>query len=311
MSMASVDDHAGKRGTTARRSLRQRLLRIAGIVLVFYVVILAMFYSLQAKLIFPGAATQGTAEARVNAPAGARLVTLSAGGERVVALFGKALGPDGQEASDAAQRPTILFFYGNGMCLADTLEEFRLFRELGANVMIPDYLGYGLSGGSPSEKSCYATADAAYAWLQTSGEVDPHKIVAGGWSLGAAVALDLAVKKPVTALVMLCPFTSVADMAKAHYPFLPARALLAHRFENLAKIDKVTCPTLIAHGALDDIVPYAMSERLAKAAGPRATHVRVEGAYHNDFMLVARKQIRQRIEGLLKSLRQSDSAQGG
>jgi len=257
-------------------------------VAVFYLTVVIVFYALQTKLIFPGAVTQGLPEARVVPPPGARLVELDAGGQRVVALFGGALDEAGRAAADAYDRPTILFFYGNGMCLADTLEEFEVFRKLGANVLIPEYLGYGLSAGEPSEKACYATADAAYRWLIDSGQVAGERIIVGGWSLGAAVAVDLATRKPVVGLVMLSPFTSVADMAKTHYPMLPASMLLSHRFDSLAKMPRVTCPIIIGHGTLDDIVPYAMSERLAKAARCPVVELRVEGAYHNDFMLVGR-----------------------
>ena len=71
------------------------------------------------------------------------------------------------------------------------------FRRLGANVMIPDYVGYGLSGGSPSEAGCYATADTAYEHLKGRKDVDPGKIVAAGWSMGGGVAVDLAARRPV------------------------------------------------------------------------------------------------------------------
>ena len=86
-------------------------------------------------MIFPGQVTQGLPEARVDPPSGSEPVTLKArGGERVVALFGPARPKLGDiPLPDARSRPTILYFYGNGNCLASCLDEFDAFRRLGAN----------------------------------------------------------------------------------------------------------------------------------------------------------------------------------
>ena len=300
----------GAEGTARPRSLAYRLKRALAIMALFYLAVVGMLYALQTKIIFPGASTQGQPDAIVVPPRGARLLELGSEGKpKIVALFGTALDKDRNPAADAANRPTILFFYGNGMCLADTLEEFEEFRSLGANVLIPDYLGYGLSGGEPSEAGCYATADAAYDWLIESSEVDPGKILVGGWSLGAAVATDLAVRKPVVGLMMLSPFTSTAQMAAVHYPFLPAGPLLKHRFENLKKIPQVKVPILIGHGTLDDIVPFEMSKRLAAAATAPVVHVEVPGAYHNDFMIVGRSRVHSELARRIAALGSQPDAQ--
>ena len=82
-------------------------------------------------------------------------------GRAIVALFGKALQRDGQPMADAGHRPTIIYFYGNGACMAYSTDVFDHVRRLGANVIVPDFEGYGMSGGKPSEAGCYAAADAA------------------------------------------------------------------------------------------------------------------------------------------------------
>jgi pimeloyl-ACP methyl ester carboxylesterase len=261
-------------------------------VAVLYLMVVLVFYGLQTKLIFPGSVGQGQLAAQIKNAGDAELVELStADGHKVTALFGRALRRGGASREDAQTRPTILYFYGNGMSLVNVAQEFAAFRQLGANVMIPDYVGYGMSGGEPSEAGCYATADAAYAWLASSPDVDSQKIIVGGWSLGAAVAADLAVRRPVAGLMMFSAFTSLADVAGQLYPFLPVRWLLKHRFESLAKLPQFKGPTLIAHGDEDDLAPYAMSERLAKAAAGQVTHLRIEGAGHNDFWSVGANQI--------------------
>jgi fermentation-respiration switch protein FrsA (DUF1100 family) len=277
------------------------------VALLVYLGLCAVLYALQTRLIFPGSATQGDPAAAVRPAPGSELVTLrTAAGDRVAALFGPALKADGSPRGDAARCPTVVFFYGNGMCLSAAADDlFGLFRRLGANVLIPEYVGYGLSGGSPSEAGCYATADAAYDHLLARKDVDPERIVACGWSLGGAVAVDLAVRRKVAGLAVFSTFTGAVDLARRLFPFLPASALLRHRFDSRSKIGRVTVPVLIGHGRNDSIVPHEMSERLADAAvsAPEVTRYTVEGADHNDFFLVGSAQTVARLQPFLDRLR--------
>src|SRR5262245_44612605 len=123
---------------------------------------------IQGMLIFPGAATQGTRASAVSGPADGELVRLNtSSGERVAALFGPALDPDGQPIANAHECPIIVFFYGSGATLARSLDLAFELRTMGANVLIPDYVGYGMSTGRPSEQGCYETAAAALDWLKS------------------------------------------------------------------------------------------------------------------------------------------------
>ena len=177
--------------------------------LVSHLGLLTLFHSFQTRVIFPGADTQGQSFAKVVPRPGSRLVSLEAKrGERVVALYGPALLSDGSPDPDAVLRPTMIFFYGNAMCVGYSQQDFDRFRRLGLNVIIPDYIGYGMSGGSPSEKGCQATADAVYDYLVTTAKVDPGTIVSAGWSLGGAVAIDLASRRRVGGLIAFSTFTS-------------------------------------------------------------------------------------------------------
>ena len=268
----------------SRRSWRRIGWRIVRIPLFVYLGLTLVLAAFQTNLIFPGRSSQGKPEARFVSPTGSERVHLTtADGTPIVALFGPALAADGQPREDAASRPTVLFFYGNGMCLASSLEEFELFRRLGANVLIPEYPGYGLSGGSPGERSCYQAADASYRHLLGRRDVDPDRIVAAGWSIGGAVAIDLASREPVAGLIALSTFTSLARVAAIHMPFLPHRLLLRHRFESGRKIGKVRAPILLGHGMADRIVPAFFLARLAELAGKPVDRVEIDGAEHNDF----------------------------
>jgi fermentation-respiration switch protein FrsA (DUF1100 family) len=227
---------------------------------------------------------------------------LTSQGEPVVALFGPGLTADGGALPDAAERPTMIYFYGNAMCLNYATMEFEQFRRLGLNVLIPEYVGYGMSGGSPSEQGCEATADAAYDYLVSSRGVEPTRIVAAGWSLGGSVAIDLASRRPVAGLIVFSTFTSAVDLARRVLPFVPVSLILRHRFENVRKISQVRCPILIGHGRLDQVVPFDMGEKLAAAAAGPVTTLWIDHAEHNDFYDAGGRRIDEAIAKFIESI---------
>jgi pimeloyl-ACP methyl ester carboxylesterase len=273
--------------TVERRGVRFWTLRAVRLAAVAYLAVVAFLYIAQAWLIFPGQMSHGKSYAHVTPPAGAELVHLTTGmGDDVVALFGPALSLKDEPLADAASRPTIVFFYGNGDCLANNADVFRAFRRVGANVLIPEYPGYGMSGGSPGELECRSAAEAAFDYLAARPDVDPKRIYASGWSLGSAVAVDLATRRPVAGLAIFSSFTSMVDMGRLAYPFIPVSWLLRHRFESEAKLATVSCPVLVVHGRADSIIPFAMSERLAAAARGPATVLAIDGADHGNVFAV-------------------------
>jgi pimeloyl-ACP methyl ester carboxylesterase len=161
----------------------------------------------------------------------------------------------------------------------------RWHREVGASVLVFDYPGYGRSEGRPSETGCYAAAEAAYEWLTHAQDIDPGRILILGRSLGTAVAVDLASRRPHQALVLISPFTSLPDVGHALCPFLPTRTLMRNRFNSLAKIPRCEAPLLVFHGARDRLVPCALGKRLFAAAHCPKRFVRVSGAGHNNTVL--------------------------
>jgi uncharacterized protein len=273
--------------------------------LVAHLGVLPLLYSFQTRVIFPGASTQGQPFAKVVPRPGTELVTLEAKrGERVVALFGPALTSDGRPVLDATSRRTMIFFYGNAMCLGYAQQDFDRFRRLGLNVLIPDYIGYGMSGGSPSEKGCQATADTAYDYLISTRKVDPATIISAGWSLGGAVAIDLASRRQVGGLMVFSTFTSGVEMARRILPFVPVSLLLRHRFDSLNKIAKVRCPILIGHGVGDPVIPIQMGKKLAAAAaGQPVTTLWIDRAEHNDFFEVGGQRIDEAIARFVETLK--------
>ncbi len=238
-------------------------------------------------MIFSGRRTQGKAFAQVSAPMGSELVHLTTkNGKHIVALFEPALQDNGMRGKDPTHCITVLYFYGNGMCLNECLTQFDRLRRIGVNVLIPEYAGYGISDGSPSESNCYATADAVYDHLMARKDIDTHRIAAVGWSLGGAVAIDLASRRPVVGLATFSTFSTMTDEAHNQLPFLPTSLLLTNHLPSADKIAKVTCPIFMSHGTSDSIVPFRMMDLLCKAAGRPVTFIPVEGADHVDIFRI-------------------------
>jgi uncharacterized protein len=179
-------------------------------------------------------------------------------------------------------RVTVLFTHGNAGNLSHRLDRtIFLQARLGADVLLFDYRGYGRSEGRPDEEGTYRDGRAAYRWLVEERKVPPDRLVLFGESLGSAVALDLAVSRPCRALVLEAPFTSVPDMARVVFPFVP-RAFVRTQYDNLAKIHRLRVPLLVLHGERDEVVPFAQGRRLFEAAPEPKRFFPVPGAGHND-----------------------------
>ena len=198
-----------------------------------------------------------------------------------------------------AGRSAVLVCNGNGGDRSMRAPLATALNRLGYSVLLFDYRGYGGNPGRPTEDGLAADARAAQAWLAAQPSVD--RIVYFGESLGAAVAIGLAVQRPPAALVLRSPFTSLAEVAAVHYPWLPARRLLLDRYPSLDRIASVSAPLLVIAGDRDDIVPERLSRRLHDAAGEPKRYVVIPGAGHNDPDLLDGPQLVGELQGFLSS----------
>jgi uncharacterized protein len=178
----------------------------------------------------------------------------------------------------------VLVCNGNAGNVSHRLERaLEMQRRLGVSVLLFDYRGYGRSEGSPDEQGTYRDARAAYRYATEAKGVPPGALVLFGESLGAAVAVQLALERPAGALILESAFTSIPDMARAAYPFLPpVRPLIRTRYETIAKVPKLALPLLVLHGERDEIVPLAQGRRVFEVAGGPKRFFTIPGAGHND-----------------------------
>jgi fermentation-respiration switch protein FrsA (DUF1100 family) len=178
-------------------------------------------------------------------------------------------------------RRALLFFHGNAGNIADRLDRARILHDRFAfDIFLVDYRGYGRSSGSPSEAGLYRDARAVYAAARERG-FSPEQIVLFGESLGSAVAIELATALPCAAVILETPFLSVPEMARRHYPLVPA-FLIRSRYDSASRIGSVTPPKLFLVAERDEIVPPSHGRRLFELArDPKEIFV-IPGAGHND-----------------------------
>lgn len=191
----------------------------------------------------------------------------------------------------AAQPPAlghILLCHGNAGNVGDRVLHAALLSRAGFDVLLFDYRGYGQSSGRPTEEGTYRDARAARSALLRQPDVDRALLLYLGESLGAAVALALALEAPPRGVIVQSAFTSVRAMARLHYPFIPP-ALVPRAYPSLLRIRALAAPLLVLHGECDDIVPLSHGRALFDAAtGAKRMHS-FPGLGHNDLVPLARQ----------------------
>ena len=186
-----------------------------------------------------------------------------------------------QNSSDDAPR-TLLFFHGNAGNITHRTTNIASLIQLGVNVFIFDYRGYGKSEGKPSESGLYTDAEAAYEYVRSRNDVVQDRIVFFGRSLGGAVAVELATRKFCEKLILESTFTSIKDMTKEMFGMFPIHYLVRTKYDSMTKIKNIHVPLLSLHGNRDTIVPFEQGKRLFMAANEPKSFYEIKGADHND-----------------------------
>jgi fermentation-respiration switch protein FrsA (DUF1100 family) len=178
-------------------------------------------------------------------------------------------------------RAWLLYLHGNAATIASrvNIARYRQLRSLGINVLAPEYRGFAGLPGGPTEAGLYADARAAFDYLTGTLHVPPTRIVIYGWSLGSAVAVDLAAHVDEAAVVLEGAPASLVAIGARRYPLFPIRLIMRNPFESIAKVEQVHSPMLFLHSPEDEIVPYEDGHRLYDRARPPKRFVDVRGGH--------------------------------
>lgn len=176
-------------------------------------------------------------------------------------------------APEAGNDRLVVVFHGRDYNQLVMARRAEALREGGHGVLIASYRGYGDNPGKPSEQGLFSDGEA---WLAKARELNPEgRIYLFGFSLGGAVALELAARHEVTGVATLGAFTRLVDQVPALL-----RPLLPDRYDNLAAIARVAEPVVLLHGAKDEVVDPEAAVRLEQAGGANVTRVNLKGGGH-------------------------------
>lgn len=180
---------------------------------------------------------------------------------------------------------TLLFLHGNAGNISHRLDSLQIFHALGLSVLIIDYRGYGRSQGHPSEQGTYLDAQAAWDFLVSSQHIAAQNIIIFGRSLGAAVAVQLAEQQTAGALIMESAFTSIVEIGKRYYPYLPVQWLTRIRYPSIERVSNINCPLLVIHSPDDELIPFELGEQLFASARHPKSFLKTRGGHNDGFLL--------------------------
>jgi fermentation-respiration switch protein FrsA (DUF1100 family) len=265
-------------------------MRLATLVFVAAAGLLAVWFAQRGFIYFP--------EGQVPVPAGVGL--RGAEPVRLTSSDGLDLEAWWLPAQSPPADRTVIVFNGNAGNRASRALLGASLAARGFAVLLVDYRGYGGNPGLPSEAGLYRDARAALAYVLSRADVNPARLVYFGESLGAAVALELAIEHPPAALVLRSPFSSMVSIGTRHYPFLPVRLLLRDRYPSIERIGRLRSPALFIAGEDDRIIPLEDTRVLFDAAPEPKQLVVIRGADHNDEELLAGTEMMRAIDAFLR-----------
>jgi len=174
----------------------------------------------------------------------------------------------------------VLFLHGNAGNLETWFTKAEFWLTTGYDVLMPDYRGFGKSTGKITSES-QLHDDVMRIWQWVAPNYQNKKKVFYGRSLGTGLAAELATRVTPDLLVLVSPYTSMTQMAREQYPWVPS-GLLRYPLPSEQWLPQVHSKILLIHGTADALIPLAHSRRLQQL-NPRAQLVEIPEATHGDI----------------------------
>jgi len=156
---------------------------------------------------------------------------------------------------------TVLFLHGNNGNLETRIYKINEFKDLNLNYLIISWRGFNGNNGAPTEQGLYDDARSAIKWLEKNN-IPKNRIILYGESLGTGVVAEVAQNEKFVAVVLEAPYTSIVDVAKIRYPYLPVNLLLKDKFLTIEKMKNISAPVFVVHGILDGQIPVYMGKKV-------------------------------------------------
>lgn len=175
----------------------------------------------------------------------------------------------------------VFYFKGNTRSIKGWSKFAHDFLELGFDVFLIDYPGFGKSVGKHTEAHICRDACDAYRWLMK--HYPEKQIVIYGRSFGAGIAARVASEFHPSRLVLDSPYYSFIRLAQYYTRILPLRWILKYKLPLNEYLGRVRCPVYILHGTRDRIIPFSHSLKLLRENPGRITLLPVAYGKHNNL----------------------------
>lgn len=187
----------------------------------------------------------------------------------------------------ARARHVLVVFHGNAELAVYSVEwAEEVARRSGWLVLLAEYRGYAGLGGKPTYLGSKLDARAAYSFARDSLGFPPERIGLRGFSLGSAVATELASDVDPAVLILEAPLSSARDMARiivARPLHLVWDRIARVHFDTERRVAELDSPVWVAHGEEDFTIPVRMGQAVFAAAKVKGTLLLVPGATHNEI----------------------------
>ena len=181
----------------------------------------------------------------------------------------------------------IIYLHGSKGNASLYLGGIEQLHKAGANILIVDYEGFGSSDGKVSIKNTITDAIAMYDYLIYKQIARPENISLFGYSYGGAIAIELALKRKVHAILLESSFSSLRDIATSRYSFLASLLVPNDLLNSKKNIKRIDVPVIIAYAGNDQIIPIAHSKNLFTSANlPKYLFEIKNAQHHNIFKFV-------------------------
>jgi pimeloyl-ACP methyl ester carboxylesterase len=160
----------------------------------------------------------------------------------------------------------VFYLHGNAGSLDTWGAVAKNYTDLGYDIFILDYRGFGKSDGE-IENQDQVFLDLKFAYRKLITKYDRDNIVIIGYSIGTGLATYLASNENPKKLILQAPYFNFLELSSARVPFVPD-FLKKFKFETDKYIVKVKSPIYIFHGNKDQVISYDNSIRLQKLLKP-------------------------------------------
>lgn len=177
----------------------------------------------------------------------------------------------------------ILYCHGNEGNISDRLDHLKLFHDLGFNIFIFDYRGFGKSTGKITERGTYYDAAMAWQYLRLVHNFKAENIIIFGRSLGAPIAARVAANQNPSALIIESGFISIQALGAKLFPYLPVSLLTRFSYDTQNYLKRVKCPVLVIHSDEDEIIPFRHGRELFDNITGKKMFLKISGTHNTGF----------------------------